>query len=153
MGADMADINNDGHYEIFSTDMLPESDARLKTTTNFENYDLLQLKKSRGFYNQYMQNALQLNDGTGHFKEIALFSGIAKTDWSWGALLFDMNNDGFKDLYVSNGIKQDLTNQDFIDFFADEVYQKMAVSGEKNYTGFHYQYYAEPTYSKLCVYQ
>jgi len=131
MGADMADINNDGSYEIFSTDMLPEGDARLKTTTNFENYDLLQLKKSRGFYNQFMQNALQLNDGTGHFKEIALFSGIAKTDWSWGALFFDMNNDGFKDLYVSNGIKQDLTNQDFIDFFADEVFQKMAVSGKK----------------------
>ncbi|RRO13870.1 VCBS repeat-containing protein [Flavobacteriaceae bacterium 14752] len=131
MGADMADINNDGHYEIFSTDMLPEGDARLKTTTNFENYDLQQLKISRGFYNQFMQNALQFNDGTGHFKEIALFSGVAKTDWSWGALLFDMNNDSYKDLYVSNGIKQDLTNQDFIDFFADEVYQKMAISGKK----------------------
>jgi len=131
MGADMADINNDGSYEIFSTDMLPEGDSRLKNTTNFENYDLLQLKKSRGFYNQFMQNALQINDGTGHFKEVALFSGIAKTDWSWGALLFDMTNNGFKDLYISNGIKQDLTNQDFINFFADEVYQKMAVSGKK----------------------
>ncbi|MGX1023899.1 VCBS repeat-containing protein [Psychroflexus sp. MBR-150] len=131
MGADMADINNDGYYEIFSTDMLPEGDARLKTTTNFENYDLQQLKINRGFYNQFMQNALQFNDGNGHFKEISLFSGIAKTDWSWGALLFDMNNDSYKDLYVSNGIKQDLTNQDFIDFFADEVYQKMTTSGQK----------------------
>lgn len=131
MGADMADINNDGSLEIFSTDMLPEGDARLKTTTSFENFDLLELKRSRGFYNQFMQNALQLNDGHGYFKEIALFSGVAKTDWSWGALFFDMNNNSYKDLYVSNGIKQDLTNQDFIDFFADEVYQKMAVSGNK----------------------
>lgn len=131
MGADMADINNDGSLEIFSTDMLPEGDERLKTTTSFENYDLLQLKRSRGFYNQFMQNALQLNDGHGYFKEIALFSGVAETDWSWGALFFDMNNNSFKDLYVSNGIKQDLTNQDFIDFFADEVYQRMAVSGKK----------------------
>lgn len=131
MGADMGDINNDGSLEIFSTDMLPEGDTRLKTTTNFENYDLQQLKKSRGFYNQFMQNALQLNDGQGNFKEIGLFSGVAETDWSWGALMFDMNNDSYKDLYVSNGIKQDLTNQDFIDFFADEVYQKMAASGNK----------------------
>jgi hypothetical protein len=131
MGADMGDINNDGSLEIFSTDMLPEGDTRLKTTTNFENYDLQQLKKSRGFYNQYMQNALQLNDGQGNFKEIGLLSGVAETDWSWGALMFDMNNDSFKDLYVSNGIRQDLTNQDFIDFFADEVYQKMVVSGNK----------------------
>ncbi len=131
MGADMGDINNDGSLEIFSTDMLPEGDTRLKTTTNFENYDLQQLKKSRGFYNQFMQNALQLNDGKGNFTEIGLYSGVAETDWSWGALMFDMNNDSFKDLYVSNGIRQDLTNQDFIDFFADEVYQKMAVSGNK----------------------
>ncbi len=131
MGADMGDINNDGSLEIFSTDMLPEGDKRLKMTTNFENYDLQQLKKSRGFYNQFMQNALQLNDGQGNFKEIGLFSGVAETDWSWGALMFDMNNDSYKDLYVSNGIRQDLTNQDFIDFFADEVYQKMATSGNK----------------------
>jgi hypothetical protein len=131
MGADMGDINNDGSLEIFSTDMLPEGDTRLKMTTNFENYDLQQLKKSRGFYNQFMQNALQLNDGQGNFKEIGLFSGVAETDWSWGALMFDMNNDSYKDLYVSNGIRQDLTNQDFIDFFADEVYQRMATSGNK----------------------
>lgn len=131
MGADMGDINNDGSLEIFSTDMLPKDDKRLKITTNFENYDLQQLKKSRGFYNQFMQNALQLNDGQGNFKEIGLFSGVAETDWSWGALMFDMNNDSYKDLYVSNGIRQDLTNQDFIDFFADQVYQKMATSGNK----------------------
>lgn len=131
MGADMADINNDGKSEIFITDMLPEDDERLKNTSDFESYDLYQLKKSRDFYNQYMQNTLQLNNGDDTFSEISFYSGVAQTDWSWGALLFDMDNDGYKDIYVCNGIYHDLTNQDFIDFFANEVYQKMALSGVK----------------------
>lgn len=131
MGADMADINNDGNPDIFVTDMLPEDDERLKTTSDFERYDVYQLKKSKDFYNQFMQNTLQLNNGDRTFSEIASFSGVAQTDWSWGALLFDMNNDGFKDIYVCNGIYHDLTNQDFIDFFANEVYQDMALSGVK----------------------
>ena len=131
MGADMADINNDGNPEIFVTDMLPQEDERLKNTTDFERYDVYQLKKSKGFYNQYMQNTLQLNNGNGSFSEIAYFSGVAQTDWSWGALLFALANDGYKDIYVCNGIYHDLTNQDFIDFFANEVYQKMALSGVK----------------------
>ena len=131
MGADMADINNDGQPEVFVTDMLPEGDVRLKNTTDFERYDVYKLKESKDFYHQYMQNTLQLNNGDDTFSEIAFYSGVAKTDWSWGALLFDMDNDGYKDIYVSNGIYHDLTNQDFIDFFADEVYQKMAISGVK----------------------
>ena len=131
MGADMADINNDGNPEIFVTDMLPEGDERLKNTSNFERYDVYQLKKDKDFYNQYMQNTLQLNNGDNTFSEIAFYSGVAQTDWSWGALLFDMDNDGYKDIYVCNGIYHDLTNQDFIDFFANEVYQDMAISGIK----------------------
>ncbi|WP_298545305.1 VCBS repeat-containing protein [uncultured Aquimarina sp.] len=131
MGADMADINNDGHPEIFVTDMLPEGDKRLKETSSFENYDLYKLKKSRDFYNQYMQNSLQLNNGDNTFSEIAFYSGVAKTDWSWGALLFDMDNDGYRDIYVSNGIYHDLTNMDFMNFFANDIIQKMTLTGKK----------------------
>ncbi len=131
MGADMADINNDGLPEIFVTDMLPEKDQRLKETTSFENYDIYQLKKNRDFYNQYMQNSLQLNNGNGSFSEISFYSGVAETDWSWGALLFDMDNDGYKDIYVSNGIYHDLTDQDFMNFFANDIIQKMTLTGKK----------------------
>ena len=131
MGADMADINNDGFADIFVTDMLPENHARLKTTTSFDNYDLFTRKLSMDFYNQYMQNTLQVNTGDNQFQELAHYAGVAKTDWSWGALLFDMDNDGYKDIYVCNGITNDLTNQDFMDFFANEVMQKMVVYGKK----------------------
>ena len=131
MGADMADINNDSHPEIFVTDMLPESDKRLKETTNFERFDIYKLKESRDFYHQFMQNTLQLNTGNNTFSEIAFHSGVAQTDWSWGALIFDMDNDGFKDIYVSNGIYHDLTNQDFMDFFANDILQEMVLTGKK----------------------
>lgn len=131
MGADMADINNDGKADIFVTDMLPEPDERLKTTTTFDNYDLFTRKLNLDFYNQYMQNTLQLNNGSDQFLEIANYAGVAKTDWSWGALLFDMDNDGYKDIYVCNGIYHDLTNQDFMDFFANDIMQKMVITGKK----------------------
>ena len=131
MGADMADINNDGYPEIFATDMLPAEDYRLKTTTTFENYNIYQLKQQRDFYHQYMQNTLQLNNQDNSFSEIAYFSGVSSSDWSWGALMFDADNDGLRDIYVCNGVYQDVTNQDFINFFANEVIQKMALTGKK----------------------
>ena len=131
MGADLADINNDGYPDIFTTDMLPGDEHRLKTTASFEGYDIFQRKLKEGFYNQYQQNALQVNNGNGKFMETAYYSGISATDWSWGALIFDADNDGLNDLYVCNGIYKDVINQDFIDFFANEVYQKMAISGKK----------------------
>jgi len=131
MGADMADINNDGNPDIFVTDMLPEDDARLKETSAFESYDVYQLKKSRDFYHQYMQNSLQLHTGDRAFSEIAFYGGVARTDWSWGALLFDMDNDGYRDIFVSNGIYHDLTNQDFMNFFANDIIRKMTLTGKK----------------------
>lgn len=131
MGADIADINNDGTPEVFVTDMLPEGDERLKNTTHFDTYDLQEHKKKLGFYNQTMQNTLQLNIEGKRFLEISNFANVARTDWSWGALLFDMDNDGYRDIYVCNGIFKDLTNQDFIDFFANDVIREMVLTGRK----------------------
>ena len=131
MGADMADMNNDGLLDVFVTDMLPADDQRLKETTQFESFDIHHLKVNRDFHEQYMHNTFQLNNGGTGFSEIAAFSGIAATDWSWGALLFDMDSDGYKDVFVCNGIYHELTNQDFVSYIANEVVQKMALTGEK----------------------
>lgn len=131
MGVDIADINNDGNADIFITDMLPEADQRVKSIMEFENYNVFKLKQSKGFSQQYIQNTLQLNNGNNTFSEIAYFSGVAKTDWSWAGLLFDMDNDGYRDIFVTNGINHDLTDLDFVDFFANEIIQKMALTGKK----------------------
>lgn len=131
MGADMADINNDGYPDIFTTDMLPKDEHRLKTTSSFDNIDVEMLKVKSGFYYQYMQNCLQVNNQNGKFMETSFFSGVAASDWSWGALIFDADNDGFSDIYVCNGIYRDVTDQDFIDFFANDVIQQMLLTGKK----------------------
>ena len=120
MGADMADINNDGYLDIFSTDMLPEDDLRLKKNTLFDDYDTYQSRYSAGFHYQVLSNMLHLNNGNNTFSEIAQFSGVGATDWSWGALIFDLNNDGWKDIVVCNGMYLDVTDQDYINFNADE---------------------------------
>ncbi len=131
MGADIADINNDGYPDIFTTDMLPPDDYRLKSTSAFDGYDIYRRKEIQGFYHQFQQNALQVNNGNGKFLETAYFSGVAASDWSWGALMFDADNDGMNDIYVCNGIYKDLIDQDFIDFFANDIIQKMVMTGEK----------------------
>lgn len=131
MGSDLADINNDGLPDIFNTDMLPDDDYRLKTTGAFDNIDLFHTKLKTGFYYQYVKNCLQLNNRQGKFIETGNYSGVSASDWSWGALLFDMDNDGFNDLYVSNGVNRDVTDLDFIEFFANDVIQKMVLSGQK----------------------
>ncbi|MEI8059470.1 MAG: VCBS repeat-containing protein, partial [Ferruginibacter sp.] len=110
MGADMQDINNDGSPDIFTTDMLPSYDYRLKSNSSFESYDVFKLKQNQGFYNQFTQNALQVNNGSGKFTETAFYSNVAASDWSWGALLFDADNDGLSDIYVCNGIYRDVTD-------------------------------------------
>ncbi len=131
MGADIADINNDGYPDLFTTDMLPTDDYRLKTTGSFDNISLFNSKLKSGFYYQYTKNCLQLNNKDGKFIDIARYSGVAATDWSWGALIFDMDNDGWNDLYVCNGVGKDVTNLDFMDFFANDVNQKMVLTGKK----------------------
>ena len=131
MGTDMADINNDGYPDIFTTEMLPDDEKRLKTTTSFDNIDIYRLKVASGFYHQFMHNSLQLNNKNGKFKEVAHYAGVQASDWSWGEMMFDADNDGYNDIYVSNGIYRDLTNQDFIDFFANTMIQKMVLTGKK----------------------
>lgn len=131
MGADIADINNDGYPEIFTTDMLPEDHYRLKTMGSFDNIDLFNSKIQAGFSYQYPKNCLQLNNGDGKFIDIANITGVSATDWSWGALMFDADNDGYNDIFVCNGINRDVTNLDFMDFFANDVIQKMVLTGKK----------------------
>jgi len=131
MGADIADINDDGNLDIFVTDMLPGDDRRLKTTSIFEGYNLVDLKLKRGFWHQYMRNNLQLNNGDGTFSEVGQLAGVHATDWSWGALIFDMDNDGKKDIFVANGIAKDLTDQDFVDFLGDRNTMQQMLNGKK----------------------
>ncbi|MEO8110823.1 MAG: FG-GAP-like repeat-containing protein [Ginsengibacter sp.] len=131
MSTDIADINNDGYPEIFTTDMIPDDDYRLKTTGTFDNYDLYNSKQKAGLYHQYVKNCLQLNNGDGTFREIGNYAGISGTDWSWGGLFFDADNDGLSDIFVCNGISKDLGNLDFLDFFYNDIYQTMAETGKK----------------------
>jgi hypothetical protein len=131
MGADMADINNDGYGEIFVTEMLPATNARLKTATTFENWNKYQFNLENGYYQQFTRNMLQRNNGDGTYTEVGRMNGVEATDWSWGALIFDMENDGFKDLFVANGIYQDLTNRDFLDYIAADEFKKEVTAGGK----------------------
>ena len=120
MGADAADLNNDGYPEIFVTDMMPATDHRLKTMTNFESYDVHQRKLANDYYEQYMRNTLQLNSANGTFREIGQLAGVEATDWSWGALIADFDNDSHKEIFVSNGIYRDVTDQDFIAYIGSD---------------------------------
>lgn len=131
MGADMADINNDGWLDIFVTEMLPYDYSRLKTVTTFENWDRYQYNVSNDYYHQFTRNMLQLNNQNNTFSEIGRLTNTEATDWSWGALLFDMDNNGFKDIFVANGIYQDLTNQDYLQYVSNEEVVKSIVSGSQ----------------------
>ncbi|MBO3698870.1 VCBS repeat-containing protein [Fabibacter sp. E12] len=119
MGADMADINNDGNPDIFVTDMLPEPDQRLKQVTTFESWDRYNYGVQNGYHHQFIRNMLHMNNGDGTYTEIGRLAGVEATDWSWGALFFDMDNDGLKDLFVANGIYQDITDLDYLNFADD----------------------------------
>ncbi|MDH3699450.1 MAG: VCBS repeat-containing protein, partial [Flavobacteriaceae bacterium] len=106
-------------------------EQRVKSVMEFDNYNVYKLKQSKDFYQQFIQNTLQLNNGNGTFSEVAYYSGVDATDWSWAGLLFDMDNDGLRDIFITNGINHDLTDLDFVDFFANEIIQKMALTGRK----------------------
>ncbi len=123
MGVDIADFNNDALQDIVVVDMLPPGHARQKLMTPGQNYDHFYMSLDLGYEPQYMRNTLQLNRGVFGdkvlFSEIAFEAGIAQTDWSWAPLFADFDNDGWKDLFIANGYRKDITNLDFI-FFASE---------------------------------
>jgi hypothetical protein len=124
MGGDIADINNDGLTDIYATDMLPEDDYRLKKNTRFDGFDTYMRRFKAGYHYQLSSNMLQLNNGDNTYSEIALYAGVSATDWSFGAIIFDMNNDGWKDILACNGMYLDVTDQDLTAFLEgqDMVY-------------------------------
>jgi hypothetical protein len=126
MGADVADVNNDAFPDIMTVDMLPYDPFMLKSSEGENNYDLFNIKVGLGYNYQYGRNNLQLNRRNGMFSEVALYAGIAATDWSWSPLWFDFDNDGLKDLFVSNGIPRRLNDIDYINFISNnELQEKM----------------------------
>ncbi len=132
MGVDVADINNDALPEIISVDMLSSDPYILKRSLGESSYDIFQEKLNIGYSYQYTRNNLQYNRGNGMFSETGLYSGIAATDWSWAPLWFDFDNDGLKDLFISNGIPKRLNDIDFVNFVAsDDIQQRITNNGIK----------------------
>ena len=154
MGNDVADVNNDARPDILTLDMLPEDNRRQKLLMTADNYDKFNLAVESGFHYQHMRNMLQLNVGTGQgaggtvqrakvrgqtastslplFAEVGQLAGISNTDWSWSPLLADYDNDGWKDLYVTNGYVRDYTNQDFLKYMTDYMQNRPANFGRED---------------------
>ncbi|UHG91014.1 VCBS repeat-containing protein [Spirosoma oryzicola] len=134
MGNDVADVNNDARPDIMTLDMLPEDNRRQKLLMAPDNYEKFNLAVESGFYYQHMRNMLQINEGVETkngktiptFSEIGQLAGVSNTDWSWSPLLADYDNDGWKDIYVTNGYVRDYTNQDFLKFMTDYMHNRPA---------------------------
>ncbi|GGA91914.1 VCBS repeat-containing protein [Puia dinghuensis] len=136
MGSDIADYNNDGLPDIAVLDMLPEDNHRQKLLRGPDNYDKYTQRADAGFGHQQMRNTLQLNNGLGpdsipHFSEIGQLAGMSNTDWSWAPLFADFDNDGWKDLFISDGIFRDMTNLDFVKYTSGYTVGQAEKLGDK----------------------
>ena len=120
MGADAADINNDSYTDIMVTEMLPRTIERQRTKTLFESWNKYDMAKNKGYHQQFSRNALHRNMGNNSFFEISRLSNVAASEWSWASLLFDADNDGLKDIFISNGIYKDLLDRDYLIYMANE---------------------------------
>ena len=133
MGSDFADLDNDSKQDLVVTEMLPETLERQKTKTIFESWDKQQLAKDRGYFNQFSRNTLQRNIGNGQFLEIGRQANVSATEWSWSALIFDMDSDGYKDIFITNGIYKDLLDRDYLTYEAnDHTIQSRIQNKEEN---------------------
>jgi enediyne biosynthesis protein E4 len=135
MGVDVADINNDAWPEIIAADMLPSDPYILRRSLGEDEYNTFQIKIRNGYNHQYARNTLQLNNGNGFFSETGLYSGVYATDWSWSILWMDFDNDGLKDLFVSNGIPKRLNDIDYVNYISnDEIQMKIRANavGDKD---------------------
>jgi hypothetical protein len=127
MGSDFADINNDGCPDLMTLDMLPREHYRQNMLGMAQNFDKFQKMTDYGLQAQYSTNTLQLNNCNGTFSDIAFLSNTAYTDWSWSALMADFDNDGWKDIYVSNGYKRDVTNNDYSRYTMDSLQKELTM--------------------------
>lgn len=133
MGVDAADLNNDGYPELFVTEMLPKDESRLKTSMSFENWNKYQYNIKNGYYHQFTRNMLHVNNGPIlsseiSFSEQSRLSGVEATDWSWSALIADFDLNGFKDIYITNGVYQDILNQDYLNYISNEVVARSMIT-------------------------
>ena len=134
MGGDIADLNNDGFPEIFVSDMLPSSEKRIKTITDFVDWDQYREEVDLGYHRKFTRNTLQLNNGDGTFSEIGRYAGVEATDWSWGALIADFNMDGLREIFVPNGFYKDVTDKDHLmEMSQPQVIQNFVENGQLNY--------------------
>jgi enediyne biosynthesis protein E4 len=131
MGSDIADFNNDGLLDIIVLDMKPEDPFRYKSLMNMMQYDRYNLLVQHGYGRQAGRNVLQLNNGNGTFSEIGQYAGVATTDWSWGSLMVDFDNDGWKDIYIANGYRKDVTQLDYLNYFRDSIARTGGLSSDR----------------------
>ena len=127
MGADAADLDNDLNSDLLVTEMLPSSLKRKKTKAIYDSWDKFKLRESKGYSKQFPRNVLQRNMGKNGFFEIGRKTGVAATEWSWASLLFDMDNDGLRDIFIANGINKDLLDRDYLSYMANEEQVRMLI--------------------------